>query len=376
MHVVQVIDGLGTGGAERSLAELLPRLDAAGVRATVCILRRKPEGVQAAVEAAGCDVRQLPPGRVARVRALRGVIEEVDADVVHTTLLSATLTGRFAAHRHAPVLTSLVNTPYAPARLADPNIGSRRLALVRLADARTRRLTTHFHAITSAVADAAVRDLGIHREDITVIPRGRDEQRLGVPSPERRARARAALGIGSTAPVIVGVGRQEFQKGHVTLLGAARYLLAERPDLLVLVCGRAGAATPAIRAAAAPLGSAVRLLGHRDDVPDILAAADVFAFPSRFEGLGGSVLEAMAMQLPIVASDIPAVRETVSDTAVLVPPDDDAALALEIGAVLADSGRRAALGEAARRRFLAHYTLDQVADRMIALYREVAERPR
>ena len=109
---------------------------------------------------------------------------------------------------------------------------------------------------------------------------------------------------------------------------------------MVFVCGRDGGATAALRTQVERLrlGDTVRFLGHRDDLPEILAAADIFAFPSRYEGLGGVLLEAMALALPIVASDIPAVRETVDEgcNAVLVPPGHPEPLAAALEDLLAD----------------------------------------
>jgi glycosyltransferase involved in cell wall biosynthesis len=120
----------------------------------------------------------------------------------------------------------------------------------------------------------------------------------------------------------------------------------------------------------------VRLLGHRDDVADVLAAADLFVFPSLWEGLGGSLIEAMALGLPIVASDVPAIAETVAagENAVLVPAADGAALADAVLGLLGDDERRAAFGRASRVRYESRFTLARAMDRTASLYREVAAR--
>ncbi|MGH8892454.1 MAG: glycosyltransferase family 4 protein [Actinomycetes bacterium] len=376
LRVFHVIDGLGTGGAERSLAELLTHLDGDGIASTIWSLERRKNGVEESV-AATADVRFLDDQPlVSRVRRLRRAIRSERPDLVHTTLFAATTVGRFSAAGGPPVLTSLVNTPYDPIRRSDRRFSRGKLQAVQAFDRTTSRLTDHFHAISHAVADAAVRDLGKSPDRITVVPRGRSADRLGTPSESRRLAARRSLGVDPSSPLVVNVGRQEFQKGQRHLLEAARLLREGHRDLVVLICGREGAITGELKAlhASLGLGDKVRFLGHRDDVPDVLAAADVFAFPSLFEGLGGSLIEAMALGVPIVASDIPAIRETVVDTgcATLVPPASADALAMALADLIADRSRRAAYADHGIHRFEEHYALPGIAARMATLYRTVA----
>jgi len=379
VRVLHLIDSFLPGGAERSLNELVPRFEAAGVRCDVVALTRLEGDVQItegerSYEARFCTATTFP----GRVRELRRIIRTERPDVVHTTLFRSDVHGRLAAHRTpARVLTSLVNTSYEPARLADPNVRRGRLVAVRELDGWTaRHLTHHFHAITRAAADSAVRRLRIDPSRITVIPRGRDETRLGAPSPARRREVRAGLGLPDDATVLVNVGRQDPQKGQVTLLEAFERLAARRPDLHLVVAGRAGHATPRIERhlARSPVADRVHLLGHRTDVGDLLAAADCFVFPSVYEGLGGAVIEAFALALPVVASDLPALREVVTPgtEGLLVPPGDAAALADAIGRVLDDPARRAAMGRAARHRFETAFSLERVAAAMLELYERVA----
>ena len=376
--ILFVIDGLGTGGAERSLAELLPYLEHAGIRATIACLRRRAEGVESEVLASGADVRFLSPGPVASVRRLRRIVAEVSPDVIHTTILASNLVGRFASlGGTATVLTSLVNTPYAPVRKQDPHVRPLALSAVRLADMVTARtMTDHFHAITDAVKSWAVADMGIHPGRITVVHRGRDPGRLGEAGPIRRRSVRQALGLTEEDEVIVTVGRQEFQKGQRHLLDAVATLARRRPRLTLVLAGRRGASSPELdRLRVAPeLAGRVRFLGHRNDVPDLLAASDVFAFPSLFEGLGGSVLEAMALGLPVVATDLPAVREVVEEgrNALLVHAGSSTALAEAIDRLLDDRRMAVAFGRRSREIFLDRFTSERSANAMIGLYRRLA----
>jgi glycosyltransferase involved in cell wall biosynthesis len=378
-RVLFLINSLGAGGAERSLAELLAPLSAGGVEPLVACFKRTDEGSEAEVRGAGVDVRIVAGGGLAsRARHVRRLVDAFEPHIVHTTIFEADVVGRVAAARRpAAVVTSLVNTSYDPVRRRDPNVRPSKLRVAQAIDSWTaRHLTDHFHAITDAVKAAAVRDLRIPPARITVIERGRDVGRLGRPGPDRTAASRLRLGLGADDLVVVNVGRQEFQKGHDVLVDAFDRLAAAHPRLVLLQAGRRGAATAALEArlARSPASERFRLLGHRDDIGDVLAAADVFVFPSRYEGLGGAVLEAMALGLPIVASDIPALREVLEPdaNADLVAVGDPEALATAIDRLLRDPERRRRHGRRSLERFGERYTLERCAARTLELYDRVA----
>jgi glycosyltransferase involved in cell wall biosynthesis len=378
MKILFVIDSLGAGGAERSLAELLPALEDAGIEAIIACLDRRTYGVEAEVLASGADVRFLPRRPIARLRELRKIVAKESPDLIHTTILASNLVGRLASiGSRATVLTSLVNTPYAPIRKQDPRVRPLVLSAIRLIDIATARsLTDHFHAITEAVKTWAVADMHLDPSVITVVHRGRNPDRLGEVGPERRRSARQALGLRDEDEVILTVGRQEFQKGQRFLLEAVAALAPRRPHLRLLIAGRRGASSPELdRLLDVPeLADRVHVLGHREDVPELLAASDLFAFPSLFEGLGGSVLEAMALGLPIVASDLPAVREIVEEgeNALLVPVAAPDELADAIDRILRDPSLAHAFGQRSREIFLERFTSTRSADAMIDLYRHLA----
>lgn len=379
MRVAFVLNSLGAGGTERSTAVLLPRLRDLGIDPLVVCLLHRDEGDEQQVRDAGFDVRILRAGGTAgRVRELRGLLLAERPDVVHTAIWDADLAGRLAAARTGlPVLCSLVNTPYAPARLADPNVTAGKLRVLREVDSATARtLVTHFHAVTEGVARDAERTLRIPRRRITVVERGRDPDALGRRDPARRAAARAALGVTDADELVVAVGRQEHQKAHPQLVEAVARLAPTRPRLVLAIAGRAGNASAELATTIERLGMAdrVRLLGHRDDVADLLAAADVFAMPSWYEGTAGAAIEALALEAPVVASDLVGTEGVLVDgeNAVLVPPARPGLLADAIAAVLEDregAARRAARG---RSDFEARFTLDRSAERMAALYADVA----
>jgi glycosyltransferase involved in cell wall biosynthesis len=380
LTVLYVIDSLGSGGSERSLAELLGPLAREGIRPVIASLSRRPHGVERQVLEAGFDVRFISSTtRLGRIRAVRAVLASERPDIAHTTLFNSDLAGRVGAMGlRIPVVTSLVNTSYDPVRLRDPNVRAMRLRLVRMVDGWTaRHLTAHFHAVTRGVKAAAVRDLRIPAERITVIERGRDPRRLGAPDPLRRERARKGLGLSPDDEVLVSVGRQEFQKGQRYLIEAMVELSRLRPKTILLIVGRRGHASEELEQLhrETELGDRVRFLGFVEDVPEILAAADVFALPSLYEGLPGVLIEAMATGLPIVAADIDATREVLEPdrNAILVPSASPSHLAGAILRLLGEEETRRGFGLRSRSIFEERFTLDGSVRHMVAMYESVVE---
>jgi len=380
VHVLYLIDSLSTGGAERSLAELAPGYAARGIRLDVAYFHERP-GVQEDLRRAGASLFPIGgSGRVDFARRAHRLLRDRRPDLVHTTLFEADVAGRIASWRaRIPVVTSLVNLAYGPEQLTDPHLRRWRVEAARRLDALTARRVTRFHAITRVVAEVMTERLRLRRGRVDVIPRGRDPDVIGRRTKGRRDDARRRIGVDGSAPIGFAAARQEFQKGLDVLVEAFPAVLAEVPQARLVVAGREGGLTEQLGAATARLGlaNAVSFIGTRTDVLDLMCAADAFAFPSRWEGLGVAVLEAMALEAPIVASDIPAIREVIGDDeerALLVPPDRADALAAAIVRTLTDTEAAGARAVAARERFLERFTLDRVADATVAFYqRALAE---
>lgn len=380
LRVLFVIDGMWVGGAERSLAEMLPYFVDAGVMPTVVCFRRYPEeGVEEMVLNQGIALHFIEEAQVwRRIHALRDFIRAQRPRLIHTSLFNANVAGALAAWKlNMPVLNSLVTMSYEPARYRDPRINPTKLRIVQTFDGwLSRNFVTHFHAVSNAMQQAATTTLGIPAERITVVYRGRDPGRLGVPSPNRRREARRMLGLDEDDLVIVNVGRQEYQKGQRYLLEAIAQLVPAHKHLVLLIAGRTGAASDELLRFRVQLGlqDRVHMLGHRADIPELLAASDIFAFPSLFEGLPGAVIEAMALGLPIVASDIGPVREVVSpgENALLAPAGDSFALGAALETLLVDPARASTFGARSRQLFLERFTLQESATRMVELFRKVA----
>lgn len=376
-----VINSFGAGGAERSLVELLPKMEEHGIRPVVACLEYQDVGFEDEARMSGRDVRILEGnGRLGQIRSLRRVIRELRPSLVYTSLFDADIAGRLAAiGLDVPVMSLLANTAYDDARLADPNVNEKKLRLVQAVDGFTaRHLTDHFHALSEAVKDSTVETLGVARNRISVVYRGRDGGRLGEAGTERRNRMRGALGLSEQTEVVLTVGRQEYQKGHKHLVSAFAGVASERPNAQLLIAGRQGHATNDLEGqiATLDLDQRVRLLGHRADVPDVLAAADLFVFPSVYEGLGGALIEALALGLPVVASDLPALREVVAENenALLVPPAQPEPLRAAIIELLGDPERLQGFGLRSREIFEERFQADAASEQFLALLESVARR--
>jgi glycosyltransferase involved in cell wall biosynthesis len=376
-----VLNSLASGGTERSTVELLPALADDGIDATVAVLQRASTGFADEVADTGADLAVLPGTSLAHhTIALRRLIRARRPALVHTALFESDLVGRVAAAGGPPVLTSLVNDSYGPGRRADQQVARWKLETTRVLDALSGRLlTTHFHAVSPSVKNAAVRDLGISARRITVVPRSRDPRRLGTQTPEHRAAAKACLGIDADQRVVLALGRVEYQKGHRHLVEALSLTVGAGAGAMLLVAGRAGAHTAQIQALAErkTMTDRIRLLGHRGDVGDLLAAADVFAMPSLYEGCAGALLEACIAGVPVVASDLPPIRDLVAKRPAtrLVPPARPAPLAAALDELLEDPEAARRLCQASRAAYAAAATPESVNRRMAELYRACGRRP-
>ncbi len=225
-----------------------------------------------------------------------------------------------------------------------------------------------------------IREIGVRPDRIVAVPTGVD---LEIFDPLRAdgGPVRRALGIPAGAPAVGMVAVLRSKKGHRYFVEAAREVVRALPAARFLVVGE-GPMRPTVERwiAEAGLAGAVFLLGHREDIPEVMAALDVMVLPSRrAEGVPQVLTQALAMERAVVTTDVVGVTEMVEDgiTGLVVPPEDAPALAKAVISLLEDPERARAMGRAGRRRVVAGFSLEGMLDRMQAIYREVAAtRPR
>jgi glycosyltransferase involved in cell wall biosynthesis len=197
------------------------------------------------------------------------------------------------------------------------------------------------------------------------------------PPPTPGRDLRRELGIAADAPLLGAVATLRPQKALDVLIRAVAALRPEFPEVVALVAGgdadRAERARLEGIAAAAGVADAIRLLGERDDVAELLAALDVAVLSSDFEGSPLSVMEYMEAGLPVVATRVGGLPDVVEDgvTGLLVPPRDPAALATAVAALLGDRERARRLGEAGRERRRRLFSVTATTRAVEALYEEL-----
>ncbi len=308
-------------------------------------------------------LRSLSPGEQARaLAALVRLLRAEKPDLVHAHMPIAGFLGRAAAR-----IAGVPRVAYTCHGFLfnQPGPWSRRAVSLAM-EWLGGRMTDVFLTVSEEEADDA-RRLGIAR-GATAVLNGRDPAKFH-PDPAARARVRAALGVPEDRVAVAAVSRLVRHKGHTELAAAMR----DVPGAELWVVGNRlptdRGENVAATLAEAGLGERLRLLGYREDVAAVLAAADIFALPSHFEGLPMSVIEAMLTGLPVVATDIRGPREQVVNdaTGLLVPPMQVPPLARALARLAADPALRARMGKAGRERALDLYDETRVVGRTLDL---------
>ena len=308
-------------------------------------------------------VRRISPlAQFRAFRALVALLRRERPDIVHGHMPISGFLARLAAH-----VAGVPRIAYTCHGFLfnQPGPLPRRLASFLL-EWSAGRLTDVFLTVSEEeAADARRLAISAHA---TCVGNGRDPA-LFHPDLSARHRIRAEFGVPEDRVVIVAISRLVRHKGYAELLAAMErvptaelWVVGER-----LATDRGEDLGPLLAAAAAR--SAVRRIGYRRDIPAILAAADIFALPSQFEGLPMSIIEAMLTSLPVVSTTIRGPREQVVDgeTGFLVPPFTVAPLAEALNTLVADPVLRTTMGEAGRRRALARYDEAAVISRTLDL---------
>ncbi len=227
-----------------------------------------------------------------------------------------------------------------------------------------------------AVAEDVLRRHRLDRRKLALIYNGLATERIGS-GPERREAARRALEISRDEKVVITVANLLPYKGHRDLFEAAALVVAGCPEARFLLAGEDRGILKDLARQSEALGirHRVRFLGSRDDVFDLLAAADLCAVPSREEGFSNVILEAMAAGLPVVATRVGGNPEAVLEgqTGYLVPPRDPRLLAERILDLLGDPPRAKAWGLKGRERVLALFSAERMVHEHLALYQNAEE---
>ena len=372
LRVLHMLPNMQLGGGQILLLRNIEAMRKLGVESTVCsVWRDQGLTMTRRFEDAGIPCYNLKLRRSLLPLAVRELVHLVRArgiQLIHTNNTSSdrrmgVLAGKLTS---LPVLNSFHSMEARPSPYD------------RLEQLYLRHAYAGGIAVSETVKKAWLphaERIGLPAHLVEVVHPGL-ELRGYRPSPTARARIRAELQIAEDAPVVVNVARFAPGKGQLRLLETMQSVVRAEPKTRLLLVGD-GSERESIESKVRALGlrNHVIMVGQRNDIPDLLAASDVFAFTSEGEGFGLVVLEAMACGIPVVAFELPVLHEIAPpQTAVLVPPGRCETLAVEVLQLLWDPDRRMALGARGREHVELHFTQGNTAQRILQVYLQTLAR--
>jgi glycosyltransferase involved in cell wall biosynthesis len=237
-------------------------------------------------------------------------------------------------------------------------------------DRFSNRFASHIVAVSASCRDFLITRESIPANDVTLVPNAIDLRRFS-PASARRDMARLELGLPASTRVVAGVGRLNPQKNFALFLDIAAQLAPRFPDLHFLLAGD-GPEEKMLREKAAALGIADRVTfsGYVADTRLVYLAADVLLMPSRYEGLPMTLLEAMAMGLPVVASQLDGIAEVIGDgrEGFLVPSDDASLFVERTAALLQDAELSSRIAQNARAKIEASFSVERMTSAVEEIY--------
>lgn len=363
-HLVYVITDLELGGVPLHVRRLALQMRSRGFRITVVSL--SPAGPVGdwlrldGFDVLTCDARS---GRDVRVLPrLAEIFRSLKPDLVHSFLFHANVAARWAAVRAGLPMERVI------CEIQTVEVERRWHLWVDRFTFESCRFTI---GNSPSVVEHLHREAGIPRENLRLIRGSIDPARFVDAEPI----GRSALGLADADRIVLWVGRLDPVKGLAVLIDALGRIDRRLGARLVLVGGGPLRGALEVQAARSGVGDRVCFLGPRDDVPGLLKACDVFAFPSRTEGLPNALLEAMAAGCAIVTTDVPGCRDLIrhEDTGLVVPYGDTAGLAGAIASLLAQPSWARALGAAAARAAATEWPVDAMFEGYARAYAEVLE---
>ncbi|MCP3770655.1 MULTISPECIES: glycosyltransferase family 4 protein [unclassified Streptomyces] len=361
LRTVQVLGG-GTAATSAHVRSLAAGLVARGVRVTVCA----PAEAEHVHDFTGVGAehvhapRSSDPGSVAALRAACADTDLVHAHGLHASFRTALALGG----RHTPLIVTWHDrTPAEGARAH----------VLRLMERRVVKAATVVLGTTSVLVDRARRS-GARDARLAAVafPGPRTAPRTEDPD---GSRLKLLAELGATGrPLLIAVGALERHRGHHTLLDATHGWRRLEPQPLVAVAGE-GPLRGELQRRITDEDLPVRLVGGRDDITDLLGAADLALLPSRREGRPVLAQQALHARVPLVAADTGGIPELVGDAAELVPYRNARALADAVVRLLGDPGRRDELRAKGARQAAGWPTEDEAVAQVLSVYDELA-RPR
>lgn len=360
-----VFASLPVGGAEELLLGTVKHLNRTKFRPFVCSLTQKgPIGEE--IEALGTEVLEL--GRMRRkgfdigaIKDLRKVLQRKNIHIVHTHLYHGGLYGRLAANLAGiPCIVSTFHNTYARPRI--------RRHLINWALAK---MTDRIFAVSEAVMEDLLRYDRVPPAKVVVLHNALELEKF---VRAEKTAARRELGIADDVFLLGVIAKLEVQKGHRFLLEALHLLKPLDAKVQVLLVGR-GTQENSLRRSAEELGLNDRVIfaGVRRDIPTVLSGLDLFILPSLWEGFGIVLLEALAMELPVVATDVGISRAIIipGHTGLVVPAGDAGALASALRYAMGNHDAMNAMARIGRKHVEAQFSFKEHISKLEANYEQI-----
>ncbi|MFG1671620.1 glycosyltransferase family 4 protein [Streptomyces sp. Y7] len=359
MRTVQVLGG-GNAGSSAHVRSLASGLVARGVRVTVCA----PVEADRAYDFTGAGAEHVHVPRSsdpASVAALRAAC--ADADLVHAHGLHASFRAVLAlSGRRTPLVVTWHDRAHAEGARAH---------LLRLLERRVVKAASVVLGTTSALVDRARRTGARDARLAAVALPGR--RPVAAPDDPDRLRPKVRAELGATGrPLLIAVGSLERHRGYDVLLDASRAWRRLDPAPLVVIAGE-GSLRAGLQRRIEDEELPVRLIGRRDDVSELLAAADVALLSSSWESRSVLAQEALHARVTLVATDVGGMSEVVGDAAELVPYGDPDALADTVVRLLGDPERQDLLRERGVRQAATWPTEDETVAQVLSVYDELTQ---
>ncbi|WP_261857280.1 glycosyltransferase [Photobacterium sanguinicancri] len=357
MRILYVITCLGMGGAENQLAALADKMVDSGHDVEIISLTGETivRPVHSSIKIHEMNVSKSPLSFIKAASRAIGIIKKFKPDVVHAHMVHANLFCRFV--RLLCPIKRLVCTAHS-----NNEGGAARMFLYRI----TNFLGDYFTNVSDAAVTAFINIKAANKKQIFCVPNGIDTDKFQF-SPLKRNDIRKEFGLSNEQKVIVAVGRIVREKGYDILLKAIKLALDKNEKLHLLIVGDGPLRSEMENFVASHgISQHVTFCGIRNDVSGFMSASDLFVLASRFEGFGLVAAEAMSCQLPVVATDCGGVKEVVGKHGVLVPVEDNKALALAILNSIEVSPKFET--EAFRKHILDNYSLNHIVSIWLNIY--------
>lgn len=380
IKILHLIPTLTSGGAERLLVDVVCNTSKEDFEHIVCVIN-KADFFASQLHRYGCKIIPLNEFEkhpfLSSSWKLRKIINRHKPDIIQSWLYDANITARLAkiGKPKIPLITSIHSPDYDAETIKAGNWSSYKVEVLRIIDKITARMTKpHFVCCSQFVAGSYQKNLGVNPSDISVIYNLVNPKNLSCEADEPNL-IRQSLDIPEDGFIYINVGRLDPPKGQAYLLKAFQKVLLQIPQAYLVLIGAGPSETDYKELAKSlKIDRRVRFLGRKKGIGAYLEMADVFVFPTLFEGFGIALVEAMSKGLPCVATRLDVIREIIDDkvSGLLVAPRSEEEIAEAMIRLYKDPELAKSLGQQAYKKAENQFFSDVIIPKWNKLYLDVS----